>query len=193
MAIHEYQCGDTMGFHKPDTGLLSQLIRFRFSFVYHDVSKTTDLWNIIPFIFERCRCRLAMVYYSGVIMSTMVSRIIGVSIVCSTVCSNANQRKHQSSASLAFVTSGFPSHNICIYRYAYPDQPATRLNLTGTTPVNLEVGPGSGDYKFFHIRYAQWWWRWRLWWCLRQHRQQLVSQGVTYVTGVTYILVHCMY
>ena len=28
----------------------------------------------------------------------------GVSIVCSTVCSGANQRKHQSSASLAFVT-----------------------------------------------------------------------------------------
>ena len=42
-------------------------------------------------------------HYSDVIMSTMLSQITGVSIVCSTVCSGADQRKHQSSASLAFV------------------------------------------------------------------------------------------
>ena len=36
-------------------------------------------------------------------MSTMASQITGVSIVCWTVCSGADQRKHQSSASLAFV------------------------------------------------------------------------------------------
>ena len=33
----------------------------------------------------------------------MISQINGVSIICSTVCSGANQRKHQSSAPLAFV------------------------------------------------------------------------------------------
>ena len=54
-------------------------------------------------------------HYSNVIMSTMASQITGVSVVCSTVCSGADQRKHQSSASLAFVrgnplvTGGFPS------------------------------------------------------------------------------------
>ena len=42
-------------------------------------------------------------HYSDVIMSAMASQITGVSIVCSTVCSGAGQRKHQSSASLAFV------------------------------------------------------------------------------------------
>ena len=42
-------------------------------------------------------------HYSDVIMGAMASQIIGVSIVCSTVCSGADQRKHQSSASLAFV------------------------------------------------------------------------------------------
>ena len=42
-------------------------------------------------------------HYSDVIMSTKASRITGVSIVYSTICSGANQRKHQSSASLAFV------------------------------------------------------------------------------------------
>ena len=41
-------------------------------------------------------------HYSNVIMSVMVSQITGVSIVCSNVCSGVDQRKHQSSASLAF-------------------------------------------------------------------------------------------
>ena len=36
-------------------------------------------------------------------MSMMASQITGVSIVYSTICSGADQRKHQSSASLAFV------------------------------------------------------------------------------------------
>ena len=36
-------------------------------------------------------------------MSTRVSQITGVSIVCLAVCSLADQRKHQNSASLAFV------------------------------------------------------------------------------------------
>ena len=36
-------------------------------------------------------------------MSAMASQITGVSIVCSTVCLCANQRKHQSSASLTFA------------------------------------------------------------------------------------------
>ena len=36
-------------------------------------------------------------------MSAMASQITGVSIVCSIVCSGADQRKHQISVSLAFV------------------------------------------------------------------------------------------
>ena len=39
----------------------------------------------------------------------MTSQITGLRIVCSIVCSGANQRIHQSFASLAFVISGFPS------------------------------------------------------------------------------------
>ena len=42
-------------------------------------------------------------HYSGVIMSAMASQITGFSVVCSTVCSGADQRKRQSSASLTFV------------------------------------------------------------------------------------------
>ena len=43
------------------------------------------------------------VHYNDVIMSTMASQITDVSIVYLTVPSGADQRKHQSSASLAFV------------------------------------------------------------------------------------------
>ena len=49
------------------------------------------------------RCRLAGFHYSDVIMSTMASQPTDISIVYSTVCSGIDQRKHQSSASLAFV------------------------------------------------------------------------------------------
>ena len=42
-------------------------------------------------------------HYNDVIMSAVASQITSVSIVCSTVGSSADQRKHQSSTSLAFV------------------------------------------------------------------------------------------
>ena len=41
--------------------------------------------------------------YSGVIMSAMASLITSVTIICSNICSGAEQRKHQNSASLSFV------------------------------------------------------------------------------------------
>ena len=58
-------------------------------------------------------CTISMLYthcwlkypchYNGVMMGAMVSQITSLTIVYSTVYSNADQRKHQSSASLAFV------------------------------------------------------------------------------------------
>ena len=42
-------------------------------------------------------------HYSDVIMVTIASQITSVSIVCLTVSTGADQRKHQSSLSLAFV------------------------------------------------------------------------------------------
>ena len=42
-------------------------------------------------------------HYNGIIMSVVASQITSVSIVCSTVASGADQRKYESSASLAFV------------------------------------------------------------------------------------------
>ena len=46
---------------------------------------------------------IAALYYNEVIMSAMVSQIPGPTIVYSTVYSGVDPRKHQSSASLAFV------------------------------------------------------------------------------------------
>ena len=48
------------------------------------------------YVFHTC-------YYIDVIMSAMASQTTGVSIVYSTVCRGVDQRKHHSSASLAFV------------------------------------------------------------------------------------------
>ena len=44
-----------------------------------------------------------MFHYIDVIMTTMASQITSLTVVYSTVYSGADQRKHQSSASLAFV------------------------------------------------------------------------------------------
>ena len=56
----------------------------------------------------RCGCGASFIlylyrHYSDVIMSTMASQITSLTIVYSVVYSGADQRKHQSSASLAFV------------------------------------------------------------------------------------------
>ena len=46
---------------------------------------------------------MSMVHYNDVTMSTMASQITSLSTVYSTVYSGTDQRKHQSSVSLAFV------------------------------------------------------------------------------------------
>ena len=48
-------------------------------------------------------CRERFLHYIDVIMTTMASEITSLTVVYSTVYSDADQRKHQSSASLAFV------------------------------------------------------------------------------------------
>ena len=50
----------------------------------------------------RCNKQMCM-HYDGVIMGTIASQIISLTVVYSSVYSDADQRKHQSSASLAFV------------------------------------------------------------------------------------------
>ena len=65
-------------------------------------SKKGNILNIHS-ISTLARFEMNLMHYSDVIMSTVSSKITGVTIVYSTVCSGADQRKHQSYASLAFV------------------------------------------------------------------------------------------
>ena len=58
-------------------------------------------FNVSTHSVNRGHC--SRVHYSGVIINAMTSKITGVSNVCSNVCSGADQRKHQSFASLAFA------------------------------------------------------------------------------------------
>ena len=53
--------------------------------------------------FVRWTTGSGLFHYSDVIMGVTVSQTTGISIICSTVCSGAGQRKNQSSTSLAFV------------------------------------------------------------------------------------------
>ena len=60
-------------------------------------------------VVEVCYIKICNIHYSDVIMDVTASQITSVLIVYSTVCSNADQRKHQISALLAFVPREFPS------------------------------------------------------------------------------------
>ena len=64
----------------------------------------------------RLMCMFAL-HYSDVTMSVMASKITDILIVCSTVCSGADQRKHQNSASLGFVKGihWWPVENVTIW------------------------------------------------------------------------------
>ena len=56
------------------------------------------LFGIVIFWWTFLSC-----HYSEIIMSVVASQNTGISSVCSTVCSGTDQRKHQSSMSLAFM------------------------------------------------------------------------------------------
>ena len=62
-----------------------------------------DFWLWWSSLLQVIALRRHLKHYSDVIMNTMVSQITSVWIVYSTVCSDADQRKHQNSTSLAFV------------------------------------------------------------------------------------------
>ena len=81
---------------------------WRPSYLYNENFHTGKDGTCTVFILKRYRikrdlCFERPLHYSDVIMSAMASQITSLTIVYSTVYSGADQRKHQSSASLAFV------------------------------------------------------------------------------------------
>ena len=85
--------------------------------------------------------------YNDVIMGAMASQISSVSIVYSTVCSGADQRKHQSSASLAFVRGihRWPvnsSHKCPVTRKMFPfDDVIMTSQVANYTGLTLVFNP----------------------------------------------------
>ena len=67
------------------------------------VNRLKLLWQWWWSWYAILHCQTTFYHCSDVIRSAMAPQISGVTIVHSTVCSGADQRKHQSSASLAFV------------------------------------------------------------------------------------------
>ena len=71
---------------------------------YKNVSRTTFQQSTIGAVVRAWQAvRVLSFHYGDVIMSAVASLFTSVSIIYSTVCSGADQRKHQSSSSLAFV------------------------------------------------------------------------------------------
>ena len=85
-------------------------------------------------------------HYNDVIMGAIASQTTSLMIVYSIVCADADQRKHQSSASLAFVRGIIPMYWLCLhglYRLYGP-----RCPLSPKRPINLiSLSPGKFPAK----------------------------------------------
>ena len=68
-----------------------------------DWSHLAAVESILPFIVYWSQVTAEPLHWGDVIMGTIASQITSLTIVCSTAYSGTDQRKHQSSASLAFV------------------------------------------------------------------------------------------
>ena len=84
-----------MAFHLLRWQSITWLILYSLS-IGRSCSQHLSEWLVTP-------CKYIAIHHSDVIMGAMASQIISLTIVYSTVYSGADQRKHQSSASLAFV------------------------------------------------------------------------------------------
>ena len=87
---------------------------------------------VISYLYIYILVSFFLYHYADVIMTTMASQITSLTVAYSTVYSDADQRKHQSSASLAFVWG--------IHRDRWI--PRTKGQLRG---------------KCFHLMTSSWW------------------------------------
>ena len=111
---------------------------------YMNVTNTFSLASLLSVWWNPLSICWGRDYYSDVIRSTMASQITTVSIVYSTVCSGADQRKHQSSMSLAFVRG---IHQ-CLWM-------GDNLNFSQDNLddfLSSEQGPGTNIKIIIHVR-----------------------------------------
>ena len=89
--------------------ILPLLLNILERLMYNELLKSMGEFNIlydIQFSFGKFHLTIMafdLAHYSGAIMDAMASQTTSITIVYSSVYSGADQRKHQSSASLAFV------------------------------------------------------------------------------------------
>ena len=119
-------------------------------------------------------------HYDGVIMTTMAAQTTSLMVVYSTVYSDANQRKHQSSASLAFVwgihrTGEFPAQrasyaeNVSIWWRHHvqwlwvwlsnyiPPKITAMITYPGPKPITrIGLANIMSGYTFNHLNTASW-------------------------------------
>ena len=92
-----------------------------------------------------------MAHYNDVIMGAIASQITSLTFVCPIVYSDADQRKHQSSASLAFVR-GIPRTNgqlrgKCFHLMTSSCQTHDMTGNTPETPLLSETSKGSSQNR----------------------------------------------
>ena len=75
----------------------------RLSYIPTETWEAVTRFELQKTIFYSYLIRYWNLHYSELIVSEITSQITGVSMVCSTVCSGVDHRKHQCSESLAFV------------------------------------------------------------------------------------------
>ena len=87
------------------------------SYCCEETNKLIKNWRLTspPLLGTVC-----LTHYGDVIMGTMVSQITSLTIVYSTVYLGADQRKHQSSTSLALVRGESSSHKWPVTRKMFP-------------------------------------------------------------------------
>ena len=96
---------------------------------------------------ERVPFHNAIIEYNDVIMSAMASQITGVSIVCSNVGTGPDQRKHQSSVSLASVRGMHrwqvnSSHKRPVTRKMFPFDDVIMFRIPWTSACHQPQGKG---------------------------------------------------
>ena len=93
-------------------------------------------------------------------MGTIASQITSLTIVYSTVCSDADQRKHQSSASLAFVRGSHRGlvnspHKWPVTRKIFPfDDVIMNFNKIRTHQITGQTLLNNGIYSIFHVKWS---------------------------------------
>ena len=114
-------------------------------------------------------CNEIIWHYIDVIMSAMASQITGVSIVCLTVCSGADQRKHQSSASLLYDVKCNPVRYDTLRQMVIPEY-LTSIPCYGIIYDMMILIRLINDMPWYLIRYDICYWITCYWyhklWCM---------------------------